>query len=81
MSVIRRNTCSTCAYKVGAGGEFYCRFNPPVAHPVFTMTPKGPQMAGQVSVFPKVDPGWWCGQFSGLVLRAESDNEPRVTAN
>jgi hypothetical protein len=68
--VLKRNTCSTCAFKGGGGNELYCRFNPPTVHPAFTMTASGPKLAGQVALFPKVDPTWWCGQFSAAPVFA-----------
>lgn len=72
-SVARR--CSTCKYHVGAGAELYCRFNPPVVHPVIGMTPQGPRPAGQVTLFPKVEPSWWCGQYEAHDVFADQPVE------
>jgi len=59
------NTCGTCSFKVGFGKDSFCRAHAPAVHPVFGMTPKGPQLMGQVSLFPRVDPTWWCGEYRG----------------
>lgn len=64
MSVIRQNTCSTCSFKVREGADLYCRFNPPVSHPVIGMGRRGPEVTGVVTVFPKVEGDWWCGRWA-----------------
>lgn len=81
MTIIRQNTCATCAYKVREGGEVYCRLNPPVSHPVIGMTPKGPQVAAMVTAFPKVNDEWWCGQWSQSSFAAPIEIGQRPIGN
>ena len=77
--IIRPNTCATCSYKVGAGTELYCRFNPPAVTVLMGMTKNGPAPTGQMVTFPKVEPHWWCGQFkAGLTRTDEVDKVPAV---
>lgn len=84
-NVIRPNTCATCAFKHReANGQLVCRRNPPVGHPIILyveqksnvtaqpMTALVPQVQGTMSVFPTVEPDWWCGAHSGLASRPEA---------
>lgn len=77
--LIRQNTCSTCAFKVGIGQELYCRFNPPLVYPVMGMGPNGkPAVAGQMSLFPKVEPTWWCGRWGGVSVGIAANDLDQV---
>jgi hypothetical protein len=70
--IIRRNTCATCAWKVGHGDESYCRRNPPTPVFVATIGQNGKPTEGIIAMFPKVKPDMWCGEYSGIVRHIES---------
>lgn len=78
--IIKANTCATCSFKVGAADVLYCRFNPPTNVPVVMPDKTGkPFLAGSFSVFPKVEPHWWCGQFKAGLMRTDAvDEVPNV---
>lgn len=70
--ILRADSCSTCfaAYR-NPEGHIECRLNPPMAHPIFIHSPKGPQLAGQFAGFPIVQPVAWCRQYRRGVLRED----------
>lgn len=61
--------CSACRYShtekavgIGAADVLQCRRYPPTAHPVLTMTPSGPQLAGVFTVYPNAMA--ICGEYA-----------------
>jgi len=73
MSIIKPNTCSTCSYKERINTTLQCRFNPPTTQALVVGTPSGPQIAGQVNVWPQVSETEWCGQWKrGFEVRASA---------
>lgn len=76
ISVIRPNTCGTCAFRFRDGNNnLTCRRHAPAAHPVIVMTPKGPQVGGVVSVWPEVNRDWWCGDFAAISAHLDTNNK------
>lgn len=77
--ILRPNTCATCVYKDRDGKILRCRRNPPVVHPIFVGTPQGPQLAGEFTGWPVVQPENWCGEFSAFSanrMPANGDAKP-----
>jgi Fe-S-cluster containining protein len=60
--LIRPDTCQTCPFKVRKGDELECHGNPPAAQAIVVMNEKGPQVAGVISIWPKVAPDTFCGK-------------------
>ena len=55
-----------------APGLVECRANPPTANALFNDTPKGPQLASVVSVFPMMQPDGYCFRFERGIERVEA---------
>lgn len=61
-AIIRPDTCRTCAHKFVEGNGLICRRHPPVVQALIANTQSGPKMAGTVTMFPKVEKEWTCGE-------------------
>lgn len=72
-TLIRPQSCLTCALKErDSAGDLYCRARPPIVTPVIAVGKEGPQLMGSFSTFPKVEPDWWCGEWSGVTARTDA---------
>jgi hypothetical protein len=76
-SLISPNSCKSCKHVWRTPGEDVCRFNPPTCTPVVGPDRNGQlQMLGKISVFPKVEEGWVCGQYQrNLIVAVDMPNE------
>ncbi len=71
--LIQPDTCSTCGWKVGAGGTFYCRRFPPTQLVRIMVNPNTKQPEEVVSAgFPQVKGEFWCGEYTRLARGRQS---------
>lgn len=69
MTIIRQNTCSTCAFKEREGKIMRCHRRAPVTTPIIAGGPAGqPQLVGDVTLFPTVSADMWCGEWSNFTV-------------
>ena len=83
-NIVGKNCCKNCkfSYYDTQHKEHACRFNPPSGTPIMGMSDKGPFLQGKLSLFPRVEPDWTCGQFKRGVINpnvpVEEDFAPSV---
>ena len=72
-NLIGKDCCKNCkfSYYDPQHKEFACRFNPPSCTPIMGMGDKGPFLQGKLSLFPRVEPDWVCGQFKKGLVKAD----------